>query len=132
MKRKLTWTAVFLALLLLGFGAVLFLWPRDRVTHESFEMIRVGMTENEVEGILGGPGKDLQTFLVQDVNILVDRGITIDHQIDHLETRVWVGRRAVVEIQFRTGGPVIGLSFYVRRRSAEPTIIERLREWLGW
>ena len=55
MKRKLKWTATVLAVSLLGFGTALFLWPRDRITAESWEQIRVGMTEKEVVEILGQP-----------------------------------------------------------------------------
>ena len=57
MKRKLKWLAVVLAVSLLGFGTPIFLWPRDRITAESLTRIHAGMTEKEVEHILGGPGK---------------------------------------------------------------------------
>ena len=69
MKRKLKWTAVVLAVLLLGFGAAIFLWPRDRITAESWEKIQLGMTVEEVQDILGGPGlgttsRKLRTFMI--------------------------------------------------------------------
>jgi len=53
MKRKLKWIAAVLAVLLLGFGTALLLWPRDRIGAESWQKIRIGMTESEVENILG-------------------------------------------------------------------------------
>jgi len=56
MKRKLKWLAIVLAVSLLGFGAALLLWTRDRITAESWQKIRIGMTEEEVVEILGGPG----------------------------------------------------------------------------
>jgi len=56
MKRKLKWLAIVLAVSLLGFGTALFLWPRDRITAESWQKIQIGMTEEEVAEILGGPG----------------------------------------------------------------------------
>src|SRR5262249_62055690 len=56
MKRKLKWLAVVLVVLLVGFGTALYLWPRDRITAESWPNIRIGMTEDEVAEILGGPG----------------------------------------------------------------------------
>src|SRR5262249_56779776 len=56
MKRKLKWLAVVLVVLLVGFGTALYLWPRDRITAESWQKIRIGMTEDEVAEILGGPG----------------------------------------------------------------------------
>jgi hypothetical protein len=36
MKRKLKWLAIVLAVSLLGFGTALLLWPRDRITAESW------------------------------------------------------------------------------------------------
>ena len=56
MKRKLKWLAIVLAVALLGFGTASLLWPRDRITAESWQKIRIGMTEKEVEGVLGEPG----------------------------------------------------------------------------
>jgi hypothetical protein len=58
MKRTLKWIGVVLVVLLIGFGLALFLWPRDRITRESWERIRIAMTEKEVESILGGRGMD--------------------------------------------------------------------------
>jgi hypothetical protein len=56
MKRKLKWIVVFILVLFVGLGAFLFLLPRDRITADSWKQIRIGMTEKEVEDILGGPG----------------------------------------------------------------------------
>jgi hypothetical protein len=56
MKRKLKWLAIVLAVSLLGFGMALFLWLRDRISAKSWRYIEIGMTENQVEEILGGPG----------------------------------------------------------------------------
>ena len=50
MKRKLKLLAIVLAVSLLGFGTALLLWPRDRITAESWQKIRIGMTEDEVAG----------------------------------------------------------------------------------
>ena len=64
MKRKLKWLAIFLAVSLLGFGTALLLWPRDRITAESWQKIQVGMTEDEVADILGGPGMTCEEYLL--------------------------------------------------------------------
>src|SRR6516164_4276027 len=56
MKRKLKWLAIVLAVSLLGLGTALLLWPRDRITVESWQKIQIGMTEKEVAEILGGAG----------------------------------------------------------------------------
>ncbi|HMF18115.1 MAG TPA: hypothetical protein VKE98_12960, partial [Gemmataceae bacterium] len=69
MKRKLKWTAAVLAVLLLGFGTAIFLWPRDRITVETYKKLRIGITEGEVEGLLGGPGISEDVFMAQ-LNVL--------------------------------------------------------------
>src|SRR5262245_54552616 len=62
MKRKLKWLAIVLAVLLLGFGTALLLWPRDRITAESWKQIQIGMSEKEVEDILGKRGLKYEEF----------------------------------------------------------------------
>ena len=52
MKRKLAWVCLLVAPLVIG-SAVLVLLPRDRITQANCERIKKGMTENEVETILG-------------------------------------------------------------------------------
>src|SRR5262249_21393425 len=68
MKRKLKWMAVVLVVSLLGFGTALLLWPRDRITAESWKKIRIGMTEDEVAELLGSPG-----MTYDEVNALYHR-----------------------------------------------------------
>jgi hypothetical protein len=63
MKRKLKWLAIILAVSLLGFGTALLLWPRDRITAESWQKIRIGITEDEVAEILGGLGLRIRNCL---------------------------------------------------------------------
>jgi hypothetical protein len=120
MKRKLKWTAVVLAVVLLGFGAALFLWPRDRVTAESVDKIRVGMTEKEVEDMLGGPGIKAP-FTSKRIKVGPGVPPTI---------HFWLGRNGFIEIEFDNDGQVIGKSFHNVKDS--PNFIDRLRDWLGW
>jgi hypothetical protein len=58
-----------LAVSLLGFGTALLLRPRDRITAESWQKIRIGMTEEEVAEILGGRGENYEKFLAQYVHL---------------------------------------------------------------
>src|SRR5262245_23145775 len=58
MKRKLKWIAVVLAVLLLGFGTALFLWPRDRITPSTYGRLTLGMTQKDVESLIGLPPGD--------------------------------------------------------------------------
>ena len=129
MKRKLKWLAIVLAVLLLGLGAALFLWPRDKITTESYTIIQSGMTMNEVETILGRSGINYEEYRVQ-------RG-TLKGNDEHLQTdwkptkeglKVWIGQNGSIGIQFHEGR-VVGKAF---RGIVKPNIIYRFRDWLGW
>jgi hypothetical protein len=54
MRRSLLLAVIVLAV---AAGGLWLLWPRDRVTEETYERIREGMSLEEVEQIIGGPGK---------------------------------------------------------------------------
>ena len=136
MKRKLKWLAIILAVSLLGFGTALVLWPRDRITAESWKQIRVGMMEKEVEEILGGPGineaeaeakmKALEPFIRKDVSLREPEGFAFVL----VTNRYWIDRRALIAIQFDQGHVL--RKMFDGWRPADPTFIERVRDWLGW
>ena len=145
MKRKLKWIAVLLAVLLLGFGTALFLWPRDRITPASWKDIRIGMTEKEVEDILGSRGITFEEFEIQTnalANLVPDGASRSEPDLSRfcgnlLEERLrgacpkyWIGRRGYLAIVVLRGQVVIK-NFY-GWKSADPNIIDRLRDWLGW
>jgi hypothetical protein len=113
--------AVMLVVLFVGFGAALYLWPRDRITAESYEQIRVGMTEKDVEDILGGPGKK-PPFTSN--GIFVRRGVAETFSF-------WIGRNGFIEIEFDNDRRVIDKYFH-KVQSSDPISIDRLRDWLGW
>ena len=146
MKRKLKWTAAVLAVFLLGLAAALFLWPRDRITGRSLEKIRHGMSMKEVEDILGDHDEaDIDRFrqigqlpvntntyrkvvmhrflLRQEANSLLD---------PEIDTKVWIGARAIIAVQFDRAGHVTGLVFLGPNETTRPNILDRLRDWLGW
>ena len=140
MKRKLKWMAVVLVVLLLGSGVALFLSPRDRITAESWKKIRIGMTAEEVEGILGVPGKSLEEA---DAKIealatqmgkppfIYDNGIFLQETgFGESELR-WIGRHGMIVLHIDAKDHVSG-KFFQGWRSADPTFLDRLRDWLGW
>ena len=141
MKRKLKWTAAVLAVLLLGLGAALLLWPRDRITPESWEKIEIGMTETRVEEILGRPGMSLEEFHVAFEHWEKSGKAPIVNGINFFEPqrrprcgvgskiKIWVGRRGHMDIEFDLEGQVTGKFFYGWQSSNR---IDRLRDWLGW
>jgi hypothetical protein len=57
-RPRLLLLGILASLLSLCFG-IWVLWPRNTaITNESFDKIRRGMTQSEVEAILGGPARD--------------------------------------------------------------------------
>src|SRR5690348_37792 len=51
-KRKLAWVCLLVSPLVLG-GAVFYFLPRDPITQANCDKIKPGMTEKEVDAILG-------------------------------------------------------------------------------
>jgi hypothetical protein len=110
MKRKLKWTAVVLVILLLGSGVVSFLLPRDRITREAWNEVRLGMKEKQVEDILGGPARDLERWKF------------------HIE-KFWPGQAGRIQVEFDLHGCVTGKAFW---EFPEKSFLDSLRDWLGW
>src|SRR5262245_3720076 len=131
MKRKLKWLAIVLAVSLLGFGTALLLWPRDRITEESFDKIRIGMTEDEVAEILGDIGCDFDSLSAVDQKVVLGvRAKAFDATLDIREDKIWVGRHGIIGIRIDEGR--VGVNMCYITRGGEQTWIDRLRDWLGW
>lgn len=125
MKRKLLRIVLVLVVLLIMAGAAIYLWPQDRITEASWQKIRLGMSETDVEEILGRSGlkveegkqiyEDLKKQLGKEPfireDILLAEPDTFGVLNDLPPRKVWLGRR---------------------RRPADATFLERLRDWLGW
>jgi hypothetical protein len=143
MKRKLKWLAIVLAVSLLGFGGALLLWPRDRITAESWQKIRIGMTEDEVAEMLGGPGMKSDEHWAQYLRLRKELGgppFTIEELrleepegkgIDWERVKIWIGRRGMIEIELDEDHNVRGKAFQAARWD-NGSVLDRLRDWLGW
>jgi hypothetical protein len=131
MKRKLKWAAVLVGVLLLGFGMALFLWPRDRIT-QAWKKIQIGMTEKEVEAILGRPGmsREESNFRVLGLLLQLAEPKDLMWTLDQTRTcRYWPSQGAWMQVDFDPRGYVRGKAVF---RSFQPSFIGRLRDWLGW
>jgi hypothetical protein len=129
MRRRLLRIALILLVLLFLAGAVLLLWPRDRITRASFKEIRIGMTEREVESLLDGRGsnrKSAELFPFMNGNLQ-----NIDFETCQWlfpgDFKIWEGSRGAIALQFDPGGNVRGLLWIGRR---DESIWDRLRAWL--
>jgi hypothetical protein len=124
MKNRL-----LLILFCLAFAAIYaFCWltaPRHRITEENFARIKEGMTEKEVESILGVPAGNYETKKRMPLpahDLFVP---TVP-----CETKVWEGNGLVITIWFDAEGKV----FHSRIggwSSEEPTFLDMLRRLLG-
>jgi hypothetical protein len=145
MKRKLKWLAIVLAVSLLGFGTALLLWPRDRITAESWQKIRIGMTEDEVMEILGGPGMTRKEARAQYDQLEKELGRPPFEHEDLLfeepngkwesavwdRVKIWTGRRGFIAIEFDRDNHVSWRVFQGLRWT-NGGILDRLRDWLDW
>jgi hypothetical protein len=137
MKRKLKWIAVVLVVLSVGLGVALFLWPRDSITRSNWDKIQIGMTEEQVKAILGGPGitdGEYEIAIAEGRFPFVHNDVTLEEPEWNGERlgdlKVWIGQNAVIGIQFREGGVVRRIFQGIRR--SDPSFLDRLRDWLGW
>ena len=151
MKRKLKWLAIVFAVSLLGLGTALLLWPRDRITAESWQKIRIGMTEDEVAEILGGPGMTFNEFFAERQRLeeemffaptKVVHGPRFEVEDPSLEepedkavvgdrAKVWTGQRGIILIDLDQDNHVCWKRFHGGRWT-NGGILDRLRDWLGW
>ena len=141
MKRKLKWLAIVLAVSLLGFGTALLLWPRDRITAESWQKIQIGMTEEEVAEILGGAGMNYWEAWDQHSALEKELGRPLFEFQDPVlqeplkrvlwdRAKIWIGRRGIIVIELDQDKNVCWKQFHGARR-INAGIFDRLRDWLG-
>jgi hypothetical protein len=83
--------------------------------------IHIGMTEIEVEDILGCPGIR-PPITSKRITITEGPGVAGIH-------KYWTGRRAIIGVKFDQDFQVAGKSFH---KVPEPHFIDRLRDWLDW
>jgi hypothetical protein len=131
-NRRLLW-CLGAGVLLLAAGAVLWVVVRvlpDRVTPENYYRIKVGMTEREVEAILGGPADaEASGAFVPPLPPPTVAWM-----------KFWVGERWVVIVDFDSRGRVVnrdcdeGETAEFRRMHGLPelTFWRKLRRSLGW
>jgi len=143
MKRKLKWLVLVLVILVVGLGTAFFLWPRDKITVDSYKMMRLGMTEKEVEVIVGGPGISREEYLNRmttlEVNLgkfpfVYDGSVLVEPEWDGKGgtfTVYWLGERGLIAIQ-NDDESQVSRKYFQRWHPADPNLIDRLRDWLGW
>jgi hypothetical protein len=108
-----------LALVALAFAFTNYvIGPSPGVTEANARRIRNGMTMEEVEAIFGGPGR----------RVFEEGAPGISSQ-----GYQWVAAGGQVVVVFnRRGGSSPAVSQALLIRTASPSLLARLRAWLGW
>ena len=125
------------ALALLGLAGVLLAWltprPGAGITQENSERIREGMTEQEVEAVLGCPAGNYRG----PESVLQERGIPLWVSVDGdcedgPQLKLWVGPRFAVHVLVDCRGRVVQSSGHeVEPLSLWEVLAERVRRLLS-
>jgi hypothetical protein len=92
----------------------------DRITWRSFQRIQVGMTQKEVEAILGGPPGEYAVPKIGLTRFTPPEG-------------EWWGAEAIIVIEFTKERRVLRKWLYnPYLRPYQPNALDRARSWLGW
>jgi hypothetical protein len=109
-KRSLLVPGCFVAVLLIGCLTLWLTWPVDRINREAFVRIRPGMTEGEVEEILGRPtGDGPSDAIVMYEGVPESFVDPASYPPD--KRRQWVGSKHAVLIELDERGQVSGRYF---------------------
>jgi hypothetical protein len=122
-RRRLFLFALPVAVVLLGV-ATWILWPRppSAITRENGARIELGMTDAEVEAILGGPARDEST------GFLMGEETRIGGMAWPRHTQCWLSDSVIVRVLFQEG--------QVIARDCEPvhrvntSFLDDIRRWL--
>jgi outer membrane protein assembly factor BamE (lipoprotein component of BamABCDE complex) len=138
-KRLLILLVCLISVLLAGYVTLRLTAPRHRITEENFAAIQKGMTEEEVEAILGAPagvygsGDKTGNYFVR-ITRIPREGFTFRSGLDLIRTRggkEWVGEAISVYIIFdETGGVKEALGGFFLHNVPE-SFLAKLRRWVG-
>jgi len=150
-KRLLLILGCLGLLLLAGYATLWLTAPRHRITEENIEAIKEGMTEKEVEAILGAQAGDYSSkqtggqFAEIEVIIIpapraqpvgktrsIFTGFTGP---DFVKSRgggkYWVGEETGVWVRFDEAGRVAEIWPGLSTPSGNESFLDKLRRWLG-
>ena len=121
MKLRLALAGIVLALTFCV--AVLCDPPGSRITVDAYQQIQVGMTQQQVEGILGGRARNESACLFETLQFSTKR------RLDE-----WWGPDIVISITFDAQDRVCTKKMETHDYGSEqkPTLWDTVRPWLPW
>jgi hypothetical protein len=135
-KRKLRWLGAATGTLVLCAVAAWLLWPDGhRITAESYERLRPGMTRAEAQDLLGGPGSTRQDFSLWLNNRSPTTGYGTDLLNEHRNQpgiEYWYQDSGIIILRFDSEDRVADQQFLQVRVSTSRQSVNRLFERLGW
>jgi hypothetical protein len=118
-SRVLLWAVLLTALAGAGLlGIQVALTPRHRITFNNLQNVQFGMTEQEVEAILGAPSGDYSNGKTQ-----TSGGCSYSGGIN----KKWIAEDCAIELAFGPDGRVGAISITDARES----LIQKLRRLVG-
>jgi hypothetical protein len=137
-RRRLRWMLTLAGLAVVVAVGVVVLWPRaDLVTLENFQRLRCGMTEAEVEAILGPSGDHTSGDTEPDLEHQKWQYLTPPESYGRQEAlKGWIADRACIGVGFDSAGNV-GSAFCIPMRNIDHGPIGNLlwlakRQWHCW
>ena len=123
-KRLLLIVGCLAPILLAGYGTLRLMAARPNLMPENIKAIKHGMTEQEVETILGAPAGNYSSLRDREAARL---RLCYDKPGD----KIWVDDQMWLGVRFDETGKVTTYDYYRHRRNQDKTFLDHLRRWLG-
>lgn len=137
LARRLRWPLLLLGLLavLVGVAGWLLL-PADPIGPRAFERIQLGMTEEEVEAVMGSPAGSYVSETITDAQLIRRRYLIewkrMDSDNGKRYSKAWHGDSYWIQVDVNEQGKALAAGLFDKRTDlSQPTFLDRLRAWLG-
>jgi hypothetical protein len=110
--------------------SVQWLLPTHRIDDEHFAKLGLGMTQSEVEEILGVPAGDYRLIPQGSFHGGLGPGAAFGGTQEQKERKWWVGDSVWIQIGFGSDGRAVA-GYSGTTIKTEPSFMARLRHWLG-
>ena len=137
MRKRWRWLLALAGLVVLVAGASV-LWPRaDRITQENFDRINDGMSQAEVEAILGPPG-DFRTLPPAPVDATHQLPIdTTDPTDESIHEVRWFGDKGWIVVGFTNNDQVTSVASFdaaseIPNGHLDNLLWQAKRQWRRW